>query len=188
MKGWSGWADSNRRPPAPEAGALTGLRYTPTRGHGPTSGRRPTAASWGPPETPESPRGPPDVRKMVGVTGFEPATPSTPRRCASGLRHTPTGDGELYRIRTCDLLLRRQALYPAELIAHALLRATVRDRRATRELDLEVALLVTVLAQALLALVGVDLMPLSLPSTRHPFPLLLDCPRLRLERAVPWMV
>jgi hypothetical protein len=27
---WSGWADSNRRPPAPEAGALTGLRYTPT--------------------------------------------------------------------------------------------------------------------------------------------------------------
>ena len=28
--------------------------------------------------------------KMVGVTGFEPATTSTPRRCASGLRHTPT--------------------------------------------------------------------------------------------------
>ena len=27
---WSGWPDSNRRPPAPKAGALTGLRYTPT--------------------------------------------------------------------------------------------------------------------------------------------------------------
>ncbi len=26
--------------------------------------------------------------------------------------------GGLYRIRTCDLLLRRQALYPTELIAH----------------------------------------------------------------------
>ena len=26
---WSGWADLNRRPPTPEAGALTKLRYTP---------------------------------------------------------------------------------------------------------------------------------------------------------------
>ena len=25
----SGWRDSNPRPPAPKAGALTGLRYTP---------------------------------------------------------------------------------------------------------------------------------------------------------------
>ena len=25
----SGWGDLNSRPPAPEAGALTGLRYTP---------------------------------------------------------------------------------------------------------------------------------------------------------------
>ena len=25
----SGWGDSNSRPPAPKAGALTGLRYTP---------------------------------------------------------------------------------------------------------------------------------------------------------------
>ena len=25
----SGWQDSNLRPPAPKAGALTGLRYTP---------------------------------------------------------------------------------------------------------------------------------------------------------------
>ena len=27
---WSGWPDSNRRPPAPKAGALTELRHTPT--------------------------------------------------------------------------------------------------------------------------------------------------------------
>ena len=26
---WSGWSDSNRRPPAPKAGALAGLRHTP---------------------------------------------------------------------------------------------------------------------------------------------------------------
>ena len=26
----SGWRDSNSRPPAPKAGALTGLRYTPS--------------------------------------------------------------------------------------------------------------------------------------------------------------
>ncbi len=27
----SGWQDSNLRPPAPKAGALTGLRYTPNK-------------------------------------------------------------------------------------------------------------------------------------------------------------
>ena len=27
----SGWQDSNLRPPAPKAGALTGLRYTPKK-------------------------------------------------------------------------------------------------------------------------------------------------------------
>ncbi len=27
----SGWQDSNLRPPAPKAGAMTGLRYTPRR-------------------------------------------------------------------------------------------------------------------------------------------------------------
>jgi hypothetical protein len=30
---WSGWQDSNLRPPAPKAGAITGLRYTPKRKH-----------------------------------------------------------------------------------------------------------------------------------------------------------
>ena len=28
-KNLSGWQDSNLRPPAPKAGAMTGLRYTP---------------------------------------------------------------------------------------------------------------------------------------------------------------
>jgi hypothetical protein len=28
---WSGWQDSNLRPPAPKAGAITGLRYTPMK-------------------------------------------------------------------------------------------------------------------------------------------------------------
>ncbi len=27
----SGWQDSNLRPPAPKAGAITGLRYTPNK-------------------------------------------------------------------------------------------------------------------------------------------------------------
>ena len=29
---WSGWQDSNLRPPAPKAGAITELRYTPKAG------------------------------------------------------------------------------------------------------------------------------------------------------------
>ncbi len=29
LLGSSGWQDSNLRPPAPKAGAITGLRYTP---------------------------------------------------------------------------------------------------------------------------------------------------------------
>ena len=28
---WSGWQDSNLRPPAPKAGAITELRYTPKK-------------------------------------------------------------------------------------------------------------------------------------------------------------
>ena len=27
---WSGWQDSNLRPPRPKRGAMTGLRYTPS--------------------------------------------------------------------------------------------------------------------------------------------------------------
>jgi hypothetical protein len=28
---WSGWQDSNLRPPRPKRGAMTGLRYTPKK-------------------------------------------------------------------------------------------------------------------------------------------------------------
>ncbi len=44
----SGWQDSNLRPPAPKAGAITGLRYTP---------RWLSVA----------------IKNFVGVAGFEPA-------------------------------------------------------------------------------------------------------------------
>lgn len=73
----------------------------------------------------------------------------------------PTAYGELSRIRTWDLRFRRPALYPTELIAP--------------NLALYILLLVTILAQALFALVSSDLMPLSLPATRHLFYLLDRC-------------
>ena len=47
-KALSGWQDSNLRPPAPKAGAITGLRYTP---------RWLSVA----------------IKNLVGVAGFEPA-------------------------------------------------------------------------------------------------------------------
>ena len=105
---------------------------------------------------------------MVGVTGFEPATSSTPRKRASRAAPHPDSiirpysgrqNGELTRIRTWDLRFRRPALYPAELLAPSL--------------DV---LLVSILAQSLLALVRSDLMPLSLPATGHLFYLLDLCP------------
>src|ERR1700685_3619464 len=37
---WSGWRDSNPRPPAPKAGALTKLRYIPAPPATPRSGRQ----------------------------------------------------------------------------------------------------------------------------------------------------
>ena len=59
---------------------------------------------------------------MGWKTGFEPATPGITIRCSNQLSYThhilffkfgtPRG------IRTPDLLLRRQLLYPAELLAH----------------------------------------------------------------------
>ena len=53
----SGRLDSNQRPPTPEAGALTGLRYTPN--------------VWN------------RAFRLVGVTGFEPVTPCSQSRCAN---------------------------------------------------------------------------------------------------------
>ena len=61
---------------------------------------------------------------MGWVKGLEPSTPGTTIRCSNQLSYThhilyfkfgtPRG------IRTPDLLLRRQLLYPAELLAHIL--------------------------------------------------------------------
>ena len=53
---------------------------------------------------------------MVGKTGFEPATPWSQTKCSTKLSHFPSG--ALEGIRTPDLLVRSQTLYPAELRAH----------------------------------------------------------------------
>ena len=53
---------------------------------------------------------------MVGKTGFEPATPWSQTRCSTKLSHFPK-DGALEGIRTPDLLVRSQTLYPTELRA-----------------------------------------------------------------------
>ena len=54
---------------------------------------------------------------MVGKTGFEPATPWSQTKCSTKLSHFPKY-GALEGIRTPDLLVRSQTLYPAELRAH----------------------------------------------------------------------
>ena len=54
---------------------------------------------------------------MVGKTGFEPATPWSQTRCTTKLCYFPT-NGALGRNRTHNLLIRSQALYPVELLAH----------------------------------------------------------------------
>ena len=52
---------------------------------------------------------------MVGKTGFEPATPWSQTKCSTKLSHFP--NGALEGIRTPDLLVRSQTLYPTELRA-----------------------------------------------------------------------
>ena len=56
---------------------------------------------------------------MVGKTGFEPATPWSQTKCSTKLSHFPI-NGAPEGIRTPDLLVRSQTLYPAELRAHIL--------------------------------------------------------------------
>ena len=56
------------------------------------------------------------ISLMVGKTGFEPATPWSQTRCSTKLSHFPK-DGALEGIRTPDLLVRSQTLYPTELRA-----------------------------------------------------------------------
>ena len=55
---------------------------------------------------------------MVGKTGFEPATPWSQTKCSTKLSHFPIY-GAPEGIRTPDLLVRSQTLYPAELRAHS---------------------------------------------------------------------
>ena len=55
--------------------------------------------------------------QMVGKTGFEPATPWSQTKCSTKLSHFPIY-GALEGIRTPDLLVRSQTLYPTELRAH----------------------------------------------------------------------
>ena len=52
--------------------------------------------------------------KVVGKTGFEPATPWSQTKCSTKLSHFPLY-GALEGIRTPDLLVRSQTLYPTEL-------------------------------------------------------------------------
>ena len=56
---------------------------------------------------------------MVGKTGFEPATPWSQTKCSTKLSHFPIY-GAPEGIRTPDLLVRSQTLYPAELRTQAI--------------------------------------------------------------------
>ena len=53
------------------------------------------------------------------MTGFEPATPWSQTKCSTKLSHIPKKNGAPEGIRTPDLLVRSQTLYPAELRAQA---------------------------------------------------------------------
>ena len=57
---------------------------------------------------------------MVGKTGFEPATTWSQTRCSTKLSHFPKYNGALEGIRTPDLLVRSQTLYPTELRAQSI--------------------------------------------------------------------
>ena len=67
---------------------------------------------------------------MVGATGFEPATSCSRSRRATGLRYAPPKQPNLKRvadapvgIRTPNLLIRSQMLYPVELRALSIRRS-----------------------------------------------------------------
>jgi hypothetical protein len=62
----SGWQDSNLRPPAPKAGAMTGLRYTPNRKY--------NILSW---------------TKMSGWQDSNLRPPAPKAGAMTGLRYTP---------------------------------------------------------------------------------------------------
>ena len=67
---------------------------------------------------------------MVGATGFEPATSCSRSRRATGLRYAPPNNRMVKRvadapvgIRTPNLLIRSQMLYPVELRALSIRRS-----------------------------------------------------------------
>src|SRR3954454_24247667 len=81
---------------------------------------------------------------MVGATGFEPATSCSRSRRATGLRYAPPNSSGLLErfvyapggIRTPNLLIRSQMLYPVELRALTIRRsAAAGDRMQTRKVD-----------------------------------------------------
>ena len=110
---WQGWLDLNQRMRESKSLALP-LGYTPIREK---KGDRDSI---------------PDPALFVGwVKGLEPSTPGTTIRCSNQLSYTHHisgikgslaagrfgGNGTPEGIRTPGLLLRRQLLYPAELLA-----------------------------------------------------------------------
>ena len=97
---WQGWLDSNQRLTASKAVALP-LGDTPVWGSKTGLGYFP-------------------IPLFVGwVKGLEPSTPGTTIRCSNQLSYTHHREnGTPEGTRTPGLLLRRQLLYPAELLAH----------------------------------------------------------------------
>ena len=111
---WQGWLDLNQRMRESKSLALP-LGYTPIREK---KGDRDSI---------------PDPALFVGwVKGLEPSTPGTTIRCSNQLSYTHHMDihmgsaddkeknGTPEGTRTPGLLLRRQLLYPTELLAHRL--------------------------------------------------------------------
>ena len=104
---WLGWLDSNQRMRESKSRALP-LGYTPI---------------WGIKENMGLGFSPNPMFSMGWVMGLEPTTLGTTIRCSNQLSYThhivyPMENGTPEGTRTPGLLLRRQLLYPAELLAH----------------------------------------------------------------------
>ena len=69
------------------------------------------------------------------VMGLEPTTPGTTIRCSNQLSYTHHKNGTPEGTRTPGLLLRRQLLYPAELLAHISLRLVVKKLERVKGIE-----------------------------------------------------
>ena len=67
--------------------------------------------------------------------GLEPTTPGTTIRCSNQLSYTHHKNGTPEGTRTPGLLLRRQLLYPAELLAHISLRLVVKKLERVKGIE-----------------------------------------------------